>query len=338
MMRNFLFLGKMMTDYVANRQEGFVNWFGRSLEINDCDPALYMTNYFFDRFEYNIEQRLWLTWLYGNTYYWPTAYIIWNEFPDMHLVGVERLREWNSENYRRLRYQVDTKWSKGHLPDMFESYKEFVGDRSQYEALTEGFTENHFDNFELLWKRANSFYKFGRYSSWFYIQTLKHCCAIKVNPPSLMLEDYAGSRSHRNGLCLAVGCDHLVNEKLNGDELAMLNFAAGELLKDTMERYPHVARKADFFAMETALCSYKKLFRKSRGRYLGYYLDRQAEEISRVEKDGWSGIDWTPMWDARRETIDAKFLNGKINTAKMEWFLDTGNFEQESMGLETFMV
>jgi len=48
-----------------NRQETFINWCGRSLEIEDCDSSLYMTNYFFDRFEYNKEQRLWLAWLYG---------------------------------------------------------------------------------------------------------------------------------------------------------------------------------------------------------------------------------------------------------------------------------
>ena len=86
---------------IENRREAFINWFGWSIEIEDCDSAIYMTNYFFDRFEYNAEQRLWLCWLYGTTYHWPTAYVIWNEFPDMELVGVERLAEWNNKNYKR---------------------------------------------------------------------------------------------------------------------------------------------------------------------------------------------------------------------------------------------
>lgn len=320
-----------------NRKEAFINWFGRSLEIEDCDSSLYMTNYFFDRFEYNKEQRLWLSWLYGNTYYWPTAYVIWNEFPDMDLVGVDRLTEWNNNNYKRLRYQTDTKWNKGHLPAQFVSYKEFVGDRTQREALTEGFTDDVQENFDILWKKVNSLHKFGRYTSWFYIQTLKQCCDIPVDVPSLWLHDYSGSRSHRNGLCYAVGKDEWVDVRLPPESIASLDSAAEEMLLETRRRYPHVADKCDYFAMETCLCSFKKLFRKSRGRYLGYYLDRQAEEIKKVEADGWVGIDWKPMWQAREEIVDNKWLTSEIKKSKMELFLDNGNFETETIGLEGFM-
>lgn len=315
----------------------FVQWFGRSLEIEDCDPSLYMTNYFFDRFEYNKEQRLWLSWLYGNTYYWPTAYIIWNEFPDMHLVGTERLHDWNNENYKRLRYQTDTKWNKGHLPKMFESYKNFVGDRNQREALTEEFNGDPQEDFNTLWKITNKWHKFGRYTSWFYIQALKQCCDIPIDNDSLWFHDHSGSRSHRNGMCYVVGKPEWVDKKLEKEQTQYLEAKAREILQEVKLRYPHVADKADVFAMETCLCSYKKLYRKSRGRYLGYYLDRQAEEIKKVEQDNWYGIDWKPMWQAREETIEKRWLTNKIEKYKMEWFLDTGNFEQDKIGLEAFI-
>ena len=74
---------------LENRREAFINWFGWSVEIEDCDSALFMTDYFFKRFEYNREQKYWLCWLYGTTYQWPTSYVIWNEFPDMELVGID---------------------------------------------------------------------------------------------------------------------------------------------------------------------------------------------------------------------------------------------------------
>ena len=322
----------------VEQKETFVRWFGRSLEIEDCDPSLYMTNYFFDRFEYNKEQRLWLTWLYGNTYYWPTSYVIWNEFPDMELVGVDRLKQWNDENYKRLRYQTDTKWNKGPLPAMFESYKDFVGDRSQREALTEGFVGDPIKDFYTLWKTTNKWHKFGRYTSWFYIQTLKQCCDIDIDVDSLWFHDHSGSRSHRNGMCLAIDKPEWVDKKLDKEQIDFLEGEAREMLQETKYKYPHVAEKADFFAMETCLCSFKKLFRKSRGRYLGYYLDRQAEEIKKVENDNWVGIDWKPMWQAREETVDKQWLTNEIKKYKMEWYLDTGDFEQVSTGLEEFMV
>lgn len=327
-----------------NRKEAFINWFGWSVELEDCDSALFMTNYFFDRFEYNTEQRLWITWLYGTTYYWPTAYVIWNEFPDMELVGVQRLKQWNDENYSRLRYQTDTKWNKGHLPEQFASYKNWVGNRTQLEAINTCISDNPHENFHALWKTVNNWHKFGRYTTWFYLQTLKQCCKVNIEPNTLFLEDHSGSLSHRNGLCYAIGEDDLVDIKLSSKQIAYIQEEARDILLQTRERFPHLKDRLDYFSMETCLCSFKKLFRKREGRYLGYYLDRQAEEIKKVEQDGWVGIDWKPMWDARQETLKKEYLTNGINKSKMEIFLDSGKidynstFTQEKYGLEEFMV
>ena len=325
-----------------NREEAFINWFGWSLELEDCDSALYMTNYFFDRFEYNMEQRLWLAWLYGTTYHFPTAYLIWNEFPDMELVGVDRLRDWNNENYSRLRYQTDTKWNKGHLAEQFLSYKKWVGGRTQEEAFKSLLTESPIKNFYILWDVANSWHKFGRYTSWFYLQTLKQTCGINLDVDSLWLHDHSGSKSHRNGLCYAVGKDEWVNQKLPAEDIVWLEGKGREMLDEVKARFPEQAHKADFFGMETCLCSFKKLFRKREGRYLGYYLDRQAEEIKKVEQDDWFGIDWKPLWDAREETLRKEYLTNSISKHKMEIFMDTGvidhnkTFTDTKMGLEAF--
>lgn len=329
-----------------HRRTAFINWFKWGLELEDCDSALYLTNYFFERFEYNIEQRLWLCWLYGTTYNFPTAYLIWNEFPDMELVGVDRLREWNNENYSRLRYQTDTKWNKGHLADQFESYKAWVGDRSQAQAFAELCNGDKYENFDNVWEAVNSLHKFGRYTSWFYIQTLKQCADLNVDVPNLWLHDYSGSKSHRNGLCYALGKDDWVSTKLTADQIQWMEDEGASILREVKLSHPNLAHKADFFAMETALCSFKKLFRKSRGRYLGYYIDRQAEEIKKVECDEWVGIDWTPMWDARKETLRNEYLTNSVNKGKMELFLDTGKIdhmntftnEMTDIGLERFMI
>jgi hypothetical protein len=310
-------------------EQTFVDWFGRSLEIEDCDPSLYMSKYFFDRFEYNEEQRLWITWIYGTTYYWPTAYVVWNEFPDMDLVGVDRLSDWNDRNYSRLRYQTDTKWNKGHLAEQFLSYKEFVGDRSQLSALTQGFVGDKVKDFYTLWETVNSFHKFGRYSSWFYIQALKQTCDMPVDVDSLWFHDRSGSRSHRNGMCYAVGKPEWVDAKLDEKQIDFLEAKGRELLAETRTQYYQQHAKADFFAMETALCSFKKLFRRKHGRYLGYYLDRQAEEIKKVEADGWDGIDWQPLYQAREETLDPKWLFNTIDPSLYNTFLDTGYFEPD---------
>jgi hypothetical protein len=331
-----------------NRKEAFIRWYAWSLKYDDCDPAVWATNYLNSRYEHNDEQRLWLAWLYGNTYQLPTAWVLMNEFPDFELATVDRMTEWNTANYKRLRYQTDTKWNKGHLPTMFASYQQFIGGRTQREKLESYYGDNEEENFDNLWQSVKSgLHKFGRYSTWFYLQHLKHTAGVRINPTSLMLDDYDGSRSHRNGLLYALGQEDSVDRKLTAAEYGNLESQAYEILCETKTRFPELSSSVDYFTMETCLCSFKKIFREKHGRYLGYYLDRQGEEISKAETDGWYGIDWNVLWQAREETIDLRLDNRRgIDKEKFSSFVRTGRlenlewlFDDEEpmlMGLENF--
>ena len=314
-----------------NRREAFIRWWVWSLKYDDCDPAVWCTNYLHKRYEHNDEQRLWLAWLYGNTYYLPTAWILMNEFPDFELATVDRMEQWNTANYKRLRYQTDTKWNKGHLPSMFASYQKFIGDRTQREALENYYGNTEEENFDSLWKVIKSgLYKFGRYSTWFYLQHLTHTANIKCVPTSLMLDDYSGSRSHRNGLHFALGQDDKYDSKLTAGECNDLESEAKDILEETRGRFPELKLQIDFFTMETCLCSFKKIFREHHGRYLGYYLDRQSEEIQQAEKDGWTGIEWNVLWQARNETLDARLAihNAVINKEKFTSYVRSGRIDR----------
>ena len=332
-----------------NRREAFIRWYAWSLMYNDCDPAVWLTNYLNKRYEHNDEERIWLAWLYGNTYQLPTAWVLKNEFPDFELATIDRITQWNATNYKRLRYQTDTKWNKGHLPAMFESYQKFIGKRTQREALESYYGDNEQSNFNNLWESIKSnLHKFGRYSTWFYLQHLRHTAGIKLSPTSLMLSDFDGSRSHRNGLLYALGRENDVDQRLTAKEYLGLEGDSLDILEETKDRFPIIKDQIDFFTMETCLCSFKKIFRENHGRYLGYYLDRQAEEIQMAEKDGWYGIDWDVLWQARSETIDPRLDHKRgINKEKFSSFLNTGKlqnlewmFEDEKPifnGLENFV-
>jgi len=331
-----------------NRREAFIRWYAWSLKYDDCDPAVWATNYLNNRYEHNDEQRLWLCWLYGNTYYLPTSWILMNEFPDYELATVDRITTWNTANYQRLRYQTDTKWNKGHLPTMFASYQEFVGDQTQREKLESYYGDTEEESFNNMWSGIKTqLHKFGRYSTWFYLQHLKHTAGVLISPTTLMLDDYDGSRSHRNGLHLALGEDDNYDKKLTAAEYVSLESQAKEILDETRARFPELSHNIDFFTMETCLCSYKKIFRERHGRYLGYYLDRQAEEIMKVEEDGWHGIDWDVLWQSREETIDLRLDNKHgIDKEKFPNFLRSGKLENlewmfddeepQMIGLEMF--
>lgn len=318
-----------MKDFRAkeNRLEAFILWYAWGLAYGDIDPAIWMINYLNQRYEHNSEQRLWLSWLYANTYYLPTAWVLFNEFPDYELATIDRLEQWNTANYTRLRYQTDTKYNKGHLPTMFASYQKAIGKGEQRAFFTRLYGDNERQNFENVWAYIlKHFHKFGRYTAWFYMQTLKHTAGLCLEPTSLMLSDYEGSRSHRNGLCYALGhtIDGWVDVRLQPQDYTFLEECAQAIMEETVKDYPHLTSQVDAYTLETSLCAFKKLFRTNDGRYLGYYLDRQGEEISRVSQDGWHGIEWDVLWQARSETIDNRLLGNKIQKHKFSEFMETG--------------
>lgn len=325
-----------MTDYRIEdydiRMEYLHKYFYWSLKTYDCDSALFLMNYIHKRMELNIEQRYWVAWLFGNTYQLATAWVIANEFPDFENVDLDRLTIWNNENYKRLRYQSDQKWQKGHLPEMFRSYRENiykVGKTQEEFFANICNSDNPFENFTKLNNHVvNNFFKFGRYSSWFYLQTLKETCDLSIEPMDLLLNN-ENTHTQRDGLCYALALDYMVGDKSlykDKEVISVLNKASIDIVNRI--KHQHTDVKCDMFLLETILCAFKKTFRKSRGRYLGYYLDRQFEDISVVEKDGWVGIDWQLLWDGRNEILDNR-LNKHTGVSKvdMEYFLNTGKIK-----------
>lgn len=312
------------------RMEYLEKYFYWSLKTYDCDPSLFLLNYIHTRMELNTEQRYWVAWLYGNSYQLATAWVIANEFPDFENVDLDRLTDWNNENYKRLRYQTDQKWQKGHLPKMFASYKEnilkFGGDQENFfKSICD--SSDPKENFDKLYKYIiKNFYKFGRYSAWFYIQTLKETCDLNVEPKDLLLYD-DNTHTQRDGLCYATGLDEFVGDKELRKDKEFIEFL-DSTAKEMIERMNNRNIKSDYFLLETTLCAFKKTFRKSRGRYLGYYLDRQYEDILKVQRDGWEGIDWDLLWDGRRETLLPKTNRdtGVVNE-DMIYFLETGKIK-----------
>jgi len=313
---------------LENRREGFLQWWAACTEIGDVDPQIWAINYLNNRYEHNIEERYWLCWLF-HTYQLPMCWVFKQEFPDEELASIERFERWTNENYSRLTFQTDTKWSKGHLAPMYASYHKWVGNSAQHNKFTHICQGSPQENFEQLWQLCmKNFHKFGRYTSWFYIQVLKHTCDLPVEPKNLCLDDYSGSKSHRNGLCYAASKDDWMNQRLTVSEYQWLEGFAADMLVEAHSRWPRFAKQMDLFALETILCAAKKLWRIRDGRYTGYYLDRQSEDIVKTASKNWVGIDWRPIWEAREETIIPRFVprHAKVDKSKMSLFLDTGSY------------
>ena len=128
---------------------------------------------------------------------------------------------------------------------------------------------------------------------------------------------------------MALKKDDWYDKKLDKSQIDILEGMGADILTEMSDRFPKHKNEVNAFTMETALCSFKKIFRKHHGRYLGYYLDRQAEEITKVSKDGWNGIEWNVLWQARSESLDKRLTSkGGIIKDKFDTFVDTGSLDR----------
>lgn len=307
------------------RIDDFLTFYTNSMFVKDIDPNIWLSKYIIDRMELNDEQILWFCFLCSITYQLPTAYLIINEYPDLELIDEHRLKEWWTQVQQRCPFQKDKLKQRKYLPETIMSYKNLVNG-SQTKFFNDILTGTDTENFNYLW---NVLYKniahFGRFSVWNWSQMLKQVALYNIEPDTLFLGE-SNSESHTHGLCYAIGKDEWAKKirykdgekrkkevhNFTKDEKILLESEAEYILEKLLESDIDVDR----FYIETVACAYKKLFRNNDSRYVGYYLDRQAEDIIKLERENWYGVDWKLLWDARRELLNKNHLHTKVDTRK----------------------
>ena len=277
-----------------------------SSRCRDIDPANDTLRYISNRFELNLEQRYWLAFLYACTYSPTTTYYIYNEFPDYENVDVNRLQKWWDSKKQSLIFQTDRLRvkSSNQFVSAFVSYRELIGKGTQHEfftALCTGTTDTNYDN---VYKKSQNIYTFGRFTLFIYMEMLNVLTNLPIEPTTLNL---AEAESCRNGVAYAYNRfdlnTHRQDMVLTKDELILLQ---GHFL-DIMEIVQTLdIEHKSIWNVETTLCAYKK--HKLGKRYIGFYIDRAGIEIAKMQKAIPQGVDWTPLWEFRKETYNHKLL------------------------------
>jgi hypothetical protein len=281
------------------------------VSIGDCDPAYPALEYVANRFELNIEQRYWLAYLYSTCYCVATVFYIYNEFPDYENVDVDRLERWWNKNKSKCLFQTDRLKVKSFdkfIP-MFKSYRAFVGDNQEatFKKLLE---EDPIKSYNNLYDFCIQFYYMGRFTLFLYLECMKFLTNIPIEIDNLDLRE---AESCRNGLCYAIGLDEMVtkkgkNIKLSNYDYQILFEYLHQVVSELKNEHPE--ENVTYWSVETSLCSYKKMYWKK--RYLGYYIDRMMVEINKMQENVKEGVDWSVLWDFRREYFCRDWL-GELN-------------------------
>jgi len=305
-----------------DKKEIFKEFFNNSRNANDIDPNIWMSKYLVKRTEMNKDQVIWFCFLQAITYHLPTAFLIFNEYPDSYLAGQERLREWWSKDVqKRCPYQTDKLKQRKYLPETVESYQKVIGssDSKYFDNLLSGTPS---ENFNTLWEE---FYKpiahFGRFSVWNFAQNLKQVAGYDIEPDKLFLGD-SDAQSITHGMCHYVGWEDKTYKRRwktpeGKKRKEVHNFTKDEkvILEDNA-RFLMENLNTDGFDLETVLCAYKKLFRNKDSRYIGYYLDRQAMDINKIEAQGWYGIPWYLLYQAREEVVNCETVGVAVDPSR----------------------
>lgn len=273
----------------------FVEHFLTMRIIGDIDPAYPGMIYLADRFEINRNQRYWLAWLYSTNYCLPTTYYIFSEFPDYECVEVPRLQLWWAKNKHRLLFQTDRSWvhKNDEFVSMFVSYRNEIGDDP--EKVFQGKT------YRQIFEYCRNLHYFQRYSLFLYLESMQRLTGLPIEPDTI---DLKSSRTVCNALAIINGTSEWIHNKKEGQFDYGKIYWMNELLKELKTRL----KMYNYWEIETALCAYYKF--KIGRRYIGYYIDRMQSEIEIMQTV--EGVDWSVLWDFRREYFDHTYL-GEYN-------------------------
>ena len=288
-----------MVDYLTYHVE--------SSKAKDIDPSNDALRYVADRFELNIEQRYWLAFLFATCYSATNVYYIYNEFPDYENVDVGRLQRWWDENRDRTLFQTDRLRVKtqNRLVETFVSYQNLLNGKTQeeyFEGLKQPTRQHTYDNaFQALLGVRN----FGRFTMFIYLEMVHVLTGFDLEPTHL---DLGNAESCRNGLVYHLDKmeldTHGTKKRLTKKQLGYLQHEF-QVLKSHIGTYDIEHR--NIWNIETTLCAYKK-YRRGK-RYIGYYIERMRKEINKMEANVPTGVDWSVLWDFRRETYYDQWLN-----------------------------
>lgn len=274
---------------------------------------------------------LWTAFVNGHSQHALTTFLIVGEFPDP--TDLRGLDAWWAENHRRLGWDTDRR----HHKQMFVE----AAFRDAERASDPDWWGDVDGDWLAAWERASSLHTMGRLSTWSYLEFLTICApGFCVEPTDLMLRDRAGSRSHRNGLCLALGLDefdwHSSNPDFDGRYpeglLRRLDRAGSRLLADARARFatdPTIDdRHVSYLTLESVLCTFKSMHRPNR-RYPNVYNDMVANRIREAEQR-WPERDWSWAWDARATwlpdalRVECRPDDPGLAPVKQNWFRETG--------------
>lgn len=333
---------------IRYRREVFIRFYEFHLKYKSHPGGVYfLMPAISELLELSFNQKLWFAFINGSTQNPFSSWAVFNYFPDFETLDLDEFETWHRLNWKKLQYDIDRRYVKGHLSEQVQNYRKILNGKTQEEFFNELCdSKDPYHNFWNVWNKVfNDFFLYGRLSTFSYLEYLK-IMGLNIDCPDLFMDDLNGSKSHRNGMLKVLGRDDLDWHKENPEVethckeiVEWLEVEAGILLNECKERFKgrEFFHDVNYFTLESTLCCYKSWHRVNR-RYPNVYMDMMLERIRYAENAGWGGdIDFSIFYDIRSMCLPEHLLleknqkdptySGKVikmSTEKQNHYRETG--------------
>lgn len=266
---------------------------------------------FFKSKSYDKDRQVWWIFLYSTSYCMGTACVMAEKL-NYKTVTLSQLENFWAENKKKLLFQSDRRPVK-NMNQFTEIVWEFLerSKRNPWEYLRRFFRATPEETYETLHEEITSWRHYGDFSAILFMYNTSKLLGIPVDSPNYDWTKYATTTAALfNADYQDERADSLERKPvLSSEEKTWLDSQLKRVMKVLKKRHPE--RKWTFIGVTSDLCSYRKLFKKT--RYLGYYVDRQQEELSILGRNypEYKSI-WSGFWNWRKQKLPKEFL-GELN-------------------------
>lgn len=246
------------------------------------------------------QERYDLAVFYSITYCIPSAIIMLAHKQDI----VKAPRQWAQENRPRLIFQSDRRYARlnGNFEKMLQDY---VANHPTADTFLQGLTVGNTVRTQAALQRISTWYFFGRFSSFLFLETLCLLMGYKAQPAKM---DWQNGDTATSGIlnlfCLDKSADYF--DKHDKLPPSLTTAKLDTMLSKVIFEITKAGGETNVTEIETSLCAYRKFYKGS--RYNGYYLDRQLEELLFFQKQPETQKTVKELFVLRQKLFDHKYL------------------------------
>lgn len=263
---------------------------------------------FFKKNHYGKDYQVWWVLLYSACYCMGSACVM-SENLDFRIVDQKGLETYWTKNKPKLIFQSDRRYIK-NMNQFTEIAWEFIqrSGREPWNYIKRFIRDNPEDTYDALYKEVSSWKYYGRFGTVLFLYNLNKLVEVPLDSREY---DWKNGSTTTAALFNANYRDDQADifEKksvLHPDESAWLDKQLRGLIKVLKKRYPE--KNWTLMGVTSDLCSYRKLFKQT--RYLGYYVDRQQEELATLQANYPEYYEslWKSFWQWRKRFIPQEYL------------------------------